>query len=354
MKLRCVILLTLIVGAALMQKGAVACEAGRGESSRSCTIFTACSGRKVLLSGNLDHPNLDGYLWFWPRSEDEYGGIMHGYSAEVNGERWIGYENGMNDRGLAFATNGLPDAKMQSHPEKELSWTTDIFWRRLLRRCANVEEAIELAKSFDFGAMMDFQVHVADSSGMTVVISPGSDGEVTFTRKKEEERYLVSTNFNVANPSHGHEPYPCPRYETAVKMLESIEREDDLTLDFLRSILDAVHFEGASYNSIYSYSCDLKRGVLYLWYFHQFDEAVAIDLDEELAKGERTVDIRDLFSERTRLKALEEHNDYRRVQARTALRNKVLISAAFLLLAAVVISTLLAAVRSRLKARRSS
>jgi hypothetical protein len=137
-------------------------------------------------------------------------------------------------------------------------------------------------------------------------------------------------------------------------MLESIERENDLTLDSLRSILDAVHFESASYNSIYSYSCDLKRGVLYLWYFHQFDETVAVDLKQELAKGERTIKIRDLFSERTKLKAREEHEAYKQAQAKPALWNKVLVSAGVLLFLIVVVSALLAAVRSRLKARHAS
>jgi hypothetical protein len=136
-------------------------------------------------------------------------------------------------------------------------------------------------------------------------------------------------------------------------MLESIERDDDLPLDDLQSILDAVHFEGASYNSIYSYTCDLKRGVLYLWYFHQFDEMVAVDLKEELTKGERTVEIRDLFSERTKLKALEENKAYKQAQAKSALWKKVLVSVGVLLFVAVGIAALLAVVRSRQKARLS-
>ena len=105
---------------------------------------TATSAKKVFFSGNLDHPNIDGYIRFIPASKEGFGGVLHGYQAELNGRTWIGFENGMNERGLAFSTNGLPDAKMNSHPEKTLSRSTDNFWRRMMRKCETVEDAMKI------------------------------------------------------------------------------------------------------------------------------------------------------------------------------------------------------------------
>jgi hypothetical protein len=80
--------------------------------------------------------------------------------------------------------------------------------------------------------------------------------------------------------------------------------------------LDAVHFEGASYNTIYSYICDLKGSIFYLYHFHQFDEVVVFDLRKELAKGERTVKIGDLVTQKTRDRASEEYQASKRAKAK--------------------------------------
>lgn len=311
-----VVCLFIIIDVDLNQQDAYIHHAVQNKPAKGCTIFTFHFGKKVFFCGNLDHPNPDGYIWFWPASKEGYGGTLHGYYAKVNDRSWIGYEGGMNEKGLAFDTNGLPDATMNPHPEKTSSWASDNFWRRMLKKCSNVNEAIEMANDFDFGNMMDFQVHVADSSGDAVVISPGADGELSFTKKKKREGFLVSTNFNSSNPKHRHGEYPCKRYETTVNMLKKIEREEDLNIDDLRSILDAVHFEGASYNTIYSYICDLKKGIFYLYYFHQFNEVVEFDLTKELEIGERTVKIKDLVTQKTKDRASEEYQAYKRAKSK--------------------------------------
>jgi len=278
---------------------------------KSCTILTASHGDKILFGYNLDHPNLQSYIWFLPSSTEGYGGVLVGYYAEIDGQPRIGYEGGMNDQGLAFDTNGLPDAVMNPHPEKPSSWATGNFWTKILRECSSVTEAINTAKNFNFGNVMDFQVHVADSTGDAVIISPGPDGELAFTKKGKGDDFLVSTNFNPANLENSWD-YPCWRYDTATAMLKRIEDEGDLTVDYFKSILDAVHQEGATYNTICSYICDLKGGVMYLYYFHQFENVVEFSLTEELAKGERVIQISDLFSQETRDRALDELEAYKR------------------------------------------
>lgn len=278
---------------------------------KSCTILTASHEDTVLFGYNLDHPNLQSYIWFLPSSAEGYGGVLVGYYAEVDGQPRIGYEGGMNDQGLVFDTNGLPDAVMNPHPEKPFSWATSNFWVKILRECSSVTEAINIAENFNFGSVMDFQVHVADSTGDAVIISPGSDGELAFTKKEKGDDFLVSTNFNPANLENSWD-YPCWRYDTATAMLERIEDEGDLTVDYFKTILDAVHQEGATYNTICSYICDLKGGLMYLYYFHQFEDVVEFNLSEELTKEERVIQISDLFSQETRDRALEELESHKR------------------------------------------
>jgi tetratricopeptide (TPR) repeat protein len=47
--------------------------------------------------------------------------------------------------------------------------------------------------------------------------------------------------------------------------------------------------------TLYSYICDLKKGEIYIYYFHNFEDGVKINLQEELNKGERFHSIVSLF-----------------------------------------------------------
>ena len=79
-------------------------------------------------------------------------------------------------------------------------------------------------------------------------------------------------------------------------------------------MLDSVHFERASYNTIYSYIAYAKKGLFYVYHFHQYNEAATLDLQKELSKGERVVKVADLVSEETRNNALREYEEYNRVE----------------------------------------
>jgi hypothetical protein len=124
------------------------------------------------------------------------------------------------------------------------------------------------------------------------------NGELAFTRKKEDETYLISTNFNKANPENALE-YPCPRYNKTKEMLDAVGSENDITVEYFKSILESVHVKGLFSKTLYSNIFDLRNGVIYLYHWHQFDEVVTLNVDEELAKGHFQVRIKDLFSKAT-------------------------------------------------------
>jgi hypothetical protein len=94
-------------------------------------------------------------------------------------------------------------------------------------------------------------------------------------------------------------------------MLGTIKSEKDLTVDLFRSILDAVHVEGARGNTLYSNVFDLKNGLIYLYHWHQFDEVVTLSVEEELRGMRSPTRISSLFSAETVKKASEEHTRYK-------------------------------------------
>ena len=266
----------------------------------SCTIFTASHNGTVLFGNNEDWINPNTYYWVVPSRGDNYGVVYFGFD-----NFWP--QGGINEKGLAFDVNALPKATINPHPELPRAKTP---FYDFLTTCATVKEIIDRVKSHSWESSWRAQVHVADGTGDAVVISAGPDHEIAFTRKQKGNGYLISTNFNRANPKNGR--YPCWRYDTAATMLKKVQDEGNLTVDYFRSILKAVHQKGAFVNTVYSNVLDLRHGIIYLYHWHQFDEIVTLNVAKEIAKAPSPTRIEDLFSQKTVKKASKEYLAYQK------------------------------------------
>jgi hypothetical protein len=74
-----------------------------------------------------------------------------------------------------------------------------------------------------------------------------------------------------------------------------LKKNSAISVKLFRQILAAVHAEGEYVNTLYSNIYDLKKGLVYLYHFHDFANEVVIDLDEELQKGKHIYDLPSLF-----------------------------------------------------------
>jgi uncharacterized membrane protein YuzA (DUF378 family) len=264
-----------------------------------CTIFTSSEGNLVLFGNNEDWYVPGTYIWTIPPKEDQFGVVYFGFDD-------LRPQGGINEKGLVYDVNALPESPLNPHPE--LPKGKHGFYS-LLKKCSTVEEVIEQIKSFSWEKSWSFQFHVADRTGDAAVISVGPEGEIAVTRKEKGDAFLISTNFNRAIPDNG--TYPCWRYDTAFKMLEKIPEHKALTPQYAASILKAVHQQGGSVNTVYSNVYDLSNGVIYLYHWHQFDEAVIVDVDDILKKRQSPIPIESLFTQKTVDRAVDEYRTYK-------------------------------------------
>jgi len=81
-------------------------------------------------------------------------------------------------------------------------------------------------------------------------------------------------------------------------MLSRIGPENELTVEFLASVLDATH-QDSEFNTLYSAIHDLVNLQIYLYYDSQFDSPYVLDVKKELAKtaAYRRVAISDVIAE---------------------------------------------------------
>jgi len=266
----------------------------------SCTIFTVSHGKKVFFGNNEDWKNPKTYYWTTPSGNGKYGVLYLGFD-----NLWP--QGGINEKGLAFDVNALPTSHLNHHPE--LPKVRTPFYD-FLKTCATVDEIIEKVKSYSWERSWKAQLHVADRLGNAVVISADQNGEIAFTRKGEYAGYLVSTNYNLANPENGK--FPCWRFNTTSKMFGKIEHDATPTLDYLRSILDAVHVEGAYINTVYSNIFDLTNGIIYLYHWHNYNEVVELKVANEVASEITPVPLKNLFSQNTIDQTSNEYLEYRK------------------------------------------
>ncbi len=106
---------------------------------------------------------------------------------------------------------------------------------------------------------------------------------------KEPAWFQVSTNF--LRTDYPGTEVPCNRFRIATKMMTAA---DKLDVSLIRAVLSATHQEG-EYPTVYSNIYDLKAGLVTIYHFHNFEEAVTLNMAEELKKGARTVELASLF-----------------------------------------------------------
>jgi len=248
--------------------------------AQACTGFTASHDDLVLVGNNEDWFDPDPYMRIYPATEESYGMILfeflwpptdpHGYTAF----------GGINDQGLNF------DLFLHPYLRPIKSWNKPVFQGDLIvhaiKTCATVEEVITLFLQYNLGFMDEFQMFIVDASGDAAII----EGDEII---RKDGTFMVVTNFLQSNPDHGW--YPCWRYDTAVEMLEEMT---ELSVDYFRDICEATHQDGA-YPTVYSNIYDVTHGILYLYHYYDYDNAVIFDINEELSMGEHSYHVPKLF-----------------------------------------------------------
>jgi hypothetical protein len=270
-----------------------------------CSIITISKGDSVFFGGNDDYINPDSYFWVEPGDSSKYGVI------------WIGTpdnpQQGVNEKGLAYDANGLPRFELKGHPDR-IPVKGEYYHHyimQIMHECSKVDEVIRWANLHQHYPYMHDQLHFADATGDAVIISAGKDGEMVFTRKPQGDGFLVSTNFNVANPSNGFS-YPCWRYDKASELMRQlIAREGPVTSKDARDVMDAVHVSKGSSWTIETMLADLVRGEVYIYYFFQYDRPVVLNVKYELSHPREPGALSKLFPEDVRQEAARRYNKAR-------------------------------------------
>ena len=135
--------------------------------SSACTIISASHGEKVFFGGNEDQALTSSFLVVDNR--ETYRAL---YFATLGEKNQPVMQMGVNEMGLSFDVNRIPEAKLNPHPDRK---SPDELLKNILGKLASVEEVLSLLPVYDWGASLAAQFHFADKTGDAAVIYPGAD-----------------------------------------------------------------------------------------------------------------------------------------------------------------------------------
>ena len=203
-------------------------------------------------------------------------------------------QSGINEKGLCFDINWIPNEDLTPQPEKlrQNEWLIT----QLMQEVSTVEELLEKIFAYNWGDSISYQVHFADRSGDAAIIYPGVNGELTFSRRAQGSNYLITTNYNHARRLRASWlgldfPYKFlfdSKYKAADDLLSKLDPKLDFTEEFMGSVLEATHRNWwfntpLSIKTVYSTIFDPRNLHIYLYLDRRFDHPYMIDVQRELS-----------------------------------------------------------------------
>lgn len=244
-------------------------------SPDACTIFHMCKNGAIVGGANEDWKDPNTRMWFYPADSSRHGWVKFGFDSGFP-------QAGMNEYGLYWDGTANPWLAM---PEAEASKTflDGPIMEKVITTCRNVDEADEVFRHYYCQDQYRAQYLLGDSAGYSMIV----EGD---NIRYGQEGWQVLTNFYQSQPGLGG--YPCWRFEKACEIIDTSSKASPLLASY---ILSATHQEG-NYPTQYSIVFLPRQGQFLLFYYHNYQEYLFVNLAEELARTEYSCPIPAIFS----------------------------------------------------------
>jgi len=247
-------------------------------NSFACTMFKITEDGKTVVGNNEDWSSPHTRIWFEVGKEDDFGVAYVGFSD-------LNPQGAFNEAGLAYDIFAMHYEEITEGKDKKPQ--PDKFLKTIMRTSATVEEVKEKLEAHYLEGFEQVMLLYIDKSGKYLV------QERDVLTMGDDAKYVLS-NFSPATFTDTSK-VELPHFQKGRKLLE---QNASLDIDYCESLLDALHQEvpfwgGTQYSTLYA----LSSGKIDLYYFHDYERSVQLDLHEELAKGDHVLNIPDMFPE---------------------------------------------------------
>jgi hypothetical protein len=231
--------------------------------ARACTVFCVVRDGQVLFCNNEDYIK-PGYIWFVPAAKGRLARVNLGFD-----DRFA--QGSMNESGLAFDSTAVGPVPWKPDPEKK---TPRNLIEQIMNECGTVAQALATFEKFNCSHLAAGQFLFADATGDAAVVAWLPESGLSITRIASD--HLIATNTRL-----GMSGYRCQRFVRAEQLLAGSPTANP---NSLAAVLNAVHQRGPGGFTSYSNIFDLKNRKIYLYNLANYEEAIELDLDQELGR----------------------------------------------------------------------
>lgn len=250
--------------------------------SRGCSTYKVTVGGKTMHGVNYDAWFTKPRIWF---EKDGYGAAFTG--GNNMGADGFSPQSGMNVHGLSFATLATATPRTGSPATKSKQITSRArYLKDILHHCRTVEEVKAWVEQFDHSFLIQDVFLYTDKSGKYLVVEP-------FTSALGNEDRYVLANFCPSTVTD----FGTIKQQRYVNGSTFLKNKIDASLAFCTALSDTMHVcrkkigDGTLLTSIW----DSDKGNVHLYFYHDYKNQVQFNLDEELAKGDHSIEIPSLF-----------------------------------------------------------
>ena len=260
----------------------------------ACTAFVMHQGGRTFVGNNEDSWCIDGRVRFVPGEAGQLGAV---YFSSWRGHPYLpwGDQVGMNEAGLVFDGLVIQPKDVAPMPGRTRTDFGELT-NRMLERCHGVPEAVAYLQQFDLAFLHQSMLFLADAQGRYAVVQ--NDTIVT-----GDEPHFAVGNWRLDHVTD-HEAIPIPRLQEGRDLLEAGIAPG---LDGAWSVLESMGACRAFLDNgtFFSTLFEPARGKVHLAFYHDYDHRITFDLQEELAKGEHTLNLPSLFPPNESFQALQ-------------------------------------------------
>ncbi|MFN0203489.1 MAG: hypothetical protein ACKVTZ_18325 [Bacteroidia bacterium] len=257
------------------------------KNSLACSSYKVTVGDKTMAGSNFDAYYLDCQLWFEnAQNMNEHGAFFTG--GRRDGKNGIAPQTGMNEAGLTFSrlSSAPPEKEILPQKHKKSISNPTLYLKEILHRCKTVEEVKNYISQYDYGYFQEDVFFYIDKAGKYLVVEPDTlimGGEAKYVLGN----FCPSQITDFSSIKQG-------KYQKGVTFLRN---KIDTSLTFCTALSDTMHVcrPKIGDGTLLTIIRDVKEGLFYLNFYHDFTHQVKFNLQEELAKGDHAYTIPSLF-----------------------------------------------------------
>lgn len=236
-----------------------------------CTSIYIVRDSLILAGKNQDFGEWRTILGFTPPKDGRFGRAYFGGTG-------VFPTGGINSERFFFEYyQGEYPKKMDTHGK--IVFNGNLI-DKIMSECSTVQNVIDTLKKYTNAFLFNQNIAFGDKSGNSIIV----EGDTIITRQGD---YQICTNFYQSK--HDRSNAPCWRYRNVE---EKIKGNSKLSVNLIKEALrSAQNTIFTQYSVIY----DLKKGIIYVFFYRDYKNVKIFNMKDEFQKGEHFYYLPDLF-----------------------------------------------------------